>query len=144
MSSPGHNELNEMAAGAWFCDAGGLGNRSQDIDKVLPEYFSFITKTCKILHMERRGDALTVADLSVITSIIKCRMKWLIHSQTWSLGMDKSFHHTLHNGCDYLSMLRLTFIDVSKGGPALNAALTNFPLQWMCDIDLRSQHNTTK
>ena len=32
----------------------------------------------------------------------------------WSLGMDEQFHPTLHNGCNYLSMLGLKFIHVSK------------------------------
>ena len=45
----------------------------------------------------------------------------LIHSQTgcnrWSLGMDKWFHPTLYNGCNYLSMLGLKWIQVSKGAP---------------------------
>ena len=35
----------------------------------------------------------------------------------WSLGMDKSFHATLYNVCDYLSMLRLKLNHVSKSGP---------------------------
>ena len=35
----------------------------------------------------------------------------------WSLGMDKDFHPTLYNGCNYLSMLGLMFIHVSKTGP---------------------------
>ena len=35
--------------------------------------------------------------------------------QRWSL-MDKYFHHTLYNGWDYLSMLGLNLIRVSKRG----------------------------
>ena len=34
----------------------------------------------------------------------------------WSLGMDKSFHSTFYNGCNYLSMLRLKLFHVCKGG----------------------------
>ena len=34
----------------------------------------------------------------------------------WSLGMDKLFHPTLHNGCDYISMLGLKLTHVSKRG----------------------------
>ena len=34
----------------------------------------------------------------------------------WSLGMDKLFHPTLHKGCNYLSMLGLKLIQVSKKG----------------------------
>ena len=35
----------------------------------------------------------------------------------WSLGMDKLFHPTHYNGCNYLSMLRLKLIHVSERGP---------------------------
>ena len=35
----------------------------------------------------------------------------------WSLGMDKLFHPTLYNGCDYLSMLGLRLNHVGKSGP---------------------------
>ena len=38
--------------------------------------------------------------------------RWLC----WSLGMDKSFHPTCYNGCNYLSMLGLKLIHVSKRG----------------------------
>ena len=34
----------------------------------------------------------------------------------WSLGMDKYFHPTLYNGCNYLSMLGLKLNHVSKWG----------------------------
>ena len=34
----------------------------------------------------------------------------------WSLGMDKWFHPTLYWACDYLSMLGVKFIHVSKRG----------------------------
>ena len=34
----------------------------------------------------------------------------------WSLGMDKQFHPTLYNGCNYLSMLGLKLNHVSKRG----------------------------
>ena len=34
----------------------------------------------------------------------------------WSLGMDKLFHPTLYNECDYLSMLVLKLILVNKRG----------------------------
>ena len=34
----------------------------------------------------------------------------------WSLGMDKGFHPTLYDGCNYLSMLGLNLIHVSKWG----------------------------
>ena len=40
----------------------------------------------------------------------------LQRSNRWSLGMDKWFHPTLYNGCDYLSMLGLKLIHVSKRG----------------------------
>ena len=32
----------------------------------------------------------------------------------WSFGMDNQFHHTHHNGCNYLSMLGLKLIHASK------------------------------
>ena len=34
----------------------------------------------------------------------------------WSLGMNKEFHPTLYNGCNYLSMLELKFIHITKTG----------------------------
>ena len=34
----------------------------------------------------------------------------------WSLGMDKQFHPTLSDGCNYLSMLEFKLNDVSKMG----------------------------
>ena len=37
-----------------------------------------------------------------------------LHS--WSLRMVKQFHPTLYNGCNYLSMLALELIQVSKRG----------------------------
>ena len=41
------------------------------------------------------------------------KLQWLHH---WSLGMDKQFHPTLYNGCNYLSMLGLKLNRVSKRG----------------------------
>ena len=38
----------------------------------------------------------------------------------WSLGMDKSFHPTHYNGCNYLSMLGLKLIHVSKRGYSIS------------------------
>ena len=35
----------------------------------------------------------------------------------WSLPMDKLFHPTLYNGCNYLSMLGLKFNNISKRNP---------------------------
>ena len=35
----------------------------------------------------------------------------------WGLFLDNKFHHALHNGCDYLFMLELKLIHVSKMGP---------------------------
>ena len=37
----------------------------------------------------------------------------------WSLGMDKQFHPTLHNGCIYSSMLGLMLSHVSERSPLL-------------------------
>ena len=36
--------------------------------------------------------------------------------RSWSLGIDKSFQHTLYNGCDYVSMLGSKLNHVSKKG----------------------------
>ena len=47
----------------------------------------------------------------------------------WSLGMDKELHPTHYNGCNYLSMLGLKLIHVSKSGPwGCRADGT----EWMC------------
>ena len=59
---------------------------------------------------------------NVITSIIKYGMILFIHSKlqrrnTLSLGMDNKFHSTLYLTCDYLSMLWLKLIHVSKRDP---------------------------
>ena len=40
----------------------------------------------------------------------------------WSLGMDKCFHPTVYNGCDYLSMLGLKLNHVSKRAPCSMAS----------------------
>ena len=42
------------------------------------------------------------------------KLQWLLR---WSLGMDMQFHPTLYNGCNYLPMLGLTLIHVSKVAP---------------------------
>ena len=42
------------------------------------------------------------------------KLQWLYR---WSLGMDKQYHPTLYNGCNYLSMLGSKLIHVSKMGP---------------------------
>ena len=52
----------------------------------------------------------------------KVWIKLLINSSTstvqlLSLGMDKEFHPTLYNGCNYLSMVGLDLNHVSKRGP---------------------------
>ena len=39
----------------------------------------------------------------------------------WSFRMDKLFHHTLYWTYDYLSMLGLTLIHVSKKGPLVSS-----------------------
>ena len=49
-------------------------------------------------------------------------MKLLIHSQTSTVqplkfGMDKQFHPTLYNGCNYLSMLGIKLNHASERGP---------------------------
>ena len=51
--------------------------------------------------------------LYLFTCPVKCVVKWLYR---WSLEMDKQFHPTLHNGCNYLSTLGLKLNHVSKRG----------------------------
>ena len=43
-------------------------------------------------------------------------MKLLVQSQTSTAPMDKLFHPTLYNWCDYLSLLGLKLMHVSKMG----------------------------
>ena len=38
----------------------------------------------------------------------------------WSLGMDKKFHPTRYQACDYLSMLGLKLTMLVKGAPVFN------------------------
>ena len=53
----------------------------------------------------------------------------------WSLGMDKKFHLTLYNGCNYLSMLGLKLNHISKRGPwrLLLAHYLAIPPQGLCN-----------
>ena len=58
-------------------------------------------------------------------------MRWIYLSisrfqrlHRWSLSMDKQFHHTLYNACDYFSMPWLKLIHVSKSSPWVLAWLT--------------------
>ena len=46
----------------------------------------------------------------------------------WSLGMDKWFHTTLYNGCNYLSMLGLKLM-LMKGDPGLT--VPHPPWTWL-------------
>ena len=51
-------------------------------------------------------------------------MKLFIHSNLrrfhpWSLGMIKWFHLRIYNGCNCLSMVELTLININKRGPRL-------------------------
>ena len=62
---------------------------------------------------------------------------------SWSLGIDKKFHPTLYWACDYLSMLGLKLIHVSKRGhrhlqikPMPGAQ----PSNWLRWLDLRIEH----
>ena len=48
---------------------------------------------------------------------MECGMKVLIPSQSLKFGMDDSFHPTLYDGCDNLSMLELNLNHASKRGP---------------------------
>ena len=57
-------------------------------------------------------------------------MKLLIHSQTSTVAplkygnMDKLFHPTLYNGCNYIYMLGLKLNHVNKRGPRNHPSLT--------------------
>ena len=42
----------------------------------------------------------------------------------WSLVMNKSFHPTFHNGCDYISMLGLKLTHLSKRAPGSSYSLS--------------------
>ena len=59
----------------------------------------------------------------------------------WGLGMEKLYHPTLYNGCNYLSMLGLKLIYVSEKAPdgssLLSDAIVESP---MCDQIVR-MHN---
>ena len=54
----------------------------------------------------------------------------------WSLGIDKAFHPTLYNGCNYLFMLGLKVIHISKrwwqDHPACHDADLPYPSTWCC------------
>ena len=52
----------------------------------------------------------------------------LIPEMLQSLGMDKYFHPTLYNGCNYLSMMVLKLNRVSKRGPRTLAGIVNLML----------------
>ena len=73
-----------------------------------------------------------------LMSIIKCRMKLLIHSPTSTvqllrLGMDKSFLPILYWACNYLSMLGLKSNHVSKSDyQSQMALLITDHLQLLC------------
>ena len=55
----------------------------------------------------------------------------LQHCNRWGLGMDKLFHRTLYDGCNYLSMLGLKLIHVSKRGPwSFQVGLITYPCPW--------------
>ena len=48
------------------------------------------------------------------------KLQWLY---CWSLGMDKEFHPTLYNGCNYLSMLGLKLNLISKRRPRTSGTI---------------------
>ena len=55
----------------------------------------------------------------MITYLVQCGLKLLSIFRRlfrWSLRMDKKFHPTLYNGCNYLSMLGLKLTHASKIG----------------------------
>ena len=78
----------------------------------------------KHMHPEHISiESFTMMDLlwfehgQVITYPVQCGIKILIHSKTsrlhcWSLVMDKKFHLTFCNGCNYLRMPILKLIHV--------------------------------
>ena len=62
---------------------------------------------------------LTMITMCVVICITRLkktipRLQWLYH---WSLGMDKQFHPTQYNGCNYLFVLRLKLICWTGKGP---------------------------
>ena len=58
----------------------------------------------------------------------------------WSLGMDKYFHPTHYNGCDYLSMLGLKLNHVSKRGHrcCMWVCCTVLKYHWIVTIEQNS------
>ena len=80
----------------------------------------------------------------MITPIIKCGMKLLIHFQTSTVqllmfGMDKWFHTTLYWAPDYLSMLGLKLIHVSK-----RALFSDKALPEPCELLLSGKKTLTE
>ena len=59
----------------------------------------------------------------------------------WSLGMDKEFRLTLHDICNYLSMLGLKLIHFSKSGPKRSPTRRFLCCWWVQDTH---RHNDTK
>ena len=55
----------------------------------------------------------------------------------WSLGMDKWFHPTLYLVCDYLSMLGLKLIHVSKSGPRWSSQLQLITINWLMHYEIQ-------
>ena len=52
----------------------------------------------------------------------------------WSLGMDKLFHSTLYNGCDYISMLGLKLICLTNYHLWIEININvSFPLNTWCN-----------
>ena len=60
----------------------------------------------------------------------------------WSLGMDKWFHPTVYNGCDYLSMLGLKLNHVSKRGPRSTLGRHQLPCWLECDLAPHISYHT--
>ena len=86
---------------------------------------------------------------------MSCNVGWNYLSITklqqcnrWSLGMDKLFHPTVYNGCNYLSMLGLMLNPVSKSGPqkishTASSPWVSWPVPFWSSIEKKMTYHQT-
>ena len=76
----------------------------------------------------------------------KHRSQFEVDLHRWSLVLDKPVYPIFHNGCNYLSMLWLQIIQVSKRGPSCLYHWTNDGrslLQWPLSIEVTNRLHRT-
>ena len=81
----------------------------------------------------------------MITCPVKCGMKLLTNSKLQqlhcsSMGMDKCFHPTLYNGCNYLTMQGLKLIYVNKRGPDRKGNHAVHPINYAHNLIVHIEH----